>query len=112
MCALFGFLDYGRKIPIKALQKLLQSLANASEIRGTHATGIAYTKSGAMTIYKRISGIPFLSQLNKSIIDRTVSVWMILTHSITDYTGTFSVGLIRGISQLRHGIKDTPLNRL
>ena len=53
MCALYGFLDYGRKIPIKVLQKLLQSLANASEIRGTHATGIAYNKNGVMTIYKR-----------------------------------------------------------
>lgn len=53
MCALFGFLDYGHKIPWRVLQKLVQSLANASEVRGTHASGIAYLNAGCMTIYKR-----------------------------------------------------------
>jgi hypothetical protein len=33
MCALFGFLDCGKRIPLKALQKLVQALANASEVR-------------------------------------------------------------------------------
>lgn len=53
MCALFGFLDYGKKLPLKALQKLVQSLANASEERGTHASGIAYNYDNKLTIYKR-----------------------------------------------------------
>ena len=53
MCALFGFLDCGRKIPLKALQKLIQVLANASEVRGEHASGISYMKGNQMTIYKR-----------------------------------------------------------
>ncbi|MBR3629999.1 MAG: class II glutamine amidotransferase [Oscillospiraceae bacterium] len=53
MCALFGFLDYGHRIPIKVLQRLLQALANASEIRGNHAAGIAYLKDNSLTIYKR-----------------------------------------------------------
>lgn len=53
MCALFGFLDYGKKIPLKALQKLVQALANASEERGTHASGIAYNHDNRLTIYKR-----------------------------------------------------------
>ena len=53
MCALFGFLDCGRRIPIKALQKLLQALANASEVRGDHASGISYMKDKQLTIYKR-----------------------------------------------------------
>lgn len=52
MCALFGFLDYGKKVPWKTLQRLVQALANASEVRGKHASGIAYNRD-ALTIYKR-----------------------------------------------------------
>ncbi len=53
MCALFGFLDCGRKVPMRTLQKVLQALANASEVRGDHACGIAYNKGKQLTIYKR-----------------------------------------------------------
>ncbi len=53
MCALFGYLDCGKKIPHKILQKLVQALANASEERGDHASGIAYKNAGKLTIYKR-----------------------------------------------------------
>lgn len=53
MCALFGFLDYGKKLPLKTLQKLVQALANASEERGTHASGISYNHNNKLTIYKR-----------------------------------------------------------
>lgn len=53
MCALFGYLDYGHKIPWRVLQKLVQSLANASEVRGHHASGIAYIKDDSLTIFKR-----------------------------------------------------------
>ncbi|MBR6618280.1 MAG: glucosamine 6-phosphate synthetase [Oscillospiraceae bacterium] len=53
MCALFGYLDCGKKIPHKTLQKLVQALANASEERGDHASGIAYKTGGKLTIYKR-----------------------------------------------------------
>lgn len=53
MCALFGYLDYSKKLPLKALQKLVQALANASEERGTHASGIAYNHDNKLTIFKR-----------------------------------------------------------
>lgn len=53
MCAVFGFLDYGRKIPHKVLARMVQALANAAEERGTDAAGISYIKSGKVTIYKR-----------------------------------------------------------
>ncbi len=53
MCALFGFLDCGKRVPTKLLQKLVQALANASEVRGTHASGIAYNTHDRLTIYKR-----------------------------------------------------------
>ena len=53
MCALFGFLDYGKRIPWRVLQKLVQALANASEARGTHAAGIAYNYDDCLSIFKR-----------------------------------------------------------
>ena len=53
MCALFGFLNYGKRVPWKILQKLVQALANASEVRGHHAAGIAYNKADTLTIFKR-----------------------------------------------------------
>ena len=53
MCALFGFLDYGKRVPWKVLQKLVQVLANASEVRGNHASGIAYNRPERLSIFKR-----------------------------------------------------------
>lgn len=53
MCALYGWLDCGKKLPHKLLKKLTQALANAAEERGTDAAGISYVKKGRVTIYKR-----------------------------------------------------------
>jgi len=53
MCALYGWLDCGKKLPHKLLKKLTQALANAAEERGTDAAGISYVKNGHVTIYKR-----------------------------------------------------------
>ena len=53
MCALFGFLDYGKRVPWKILQKLVQALANSSEVRGHHAAGIAYNYNDRLCIFKR-----------------------------------------------------------
>ena len=53
MCALYGFLDYGKRVPWKVLQKLIQALANASEVRGHHAAGIAYNYNDQLCIFKR-----------------------------------------------------------
>lgn len=53
MCSLFGWLDYQGIIPLKVLRKLTQSLAVASEERGTDASGISYVKDGQIVIFKR-----------------------------------------------------------
>ncbi|MCM1529124.1 MAG: class II glutamine amidotransferase [Alistipes sp.] len=53
MCALYGWLDCGKKLPHKLLNKLTQVLANAAEERGTDAAGISYVRNGKITIYKR-----------------------------------------------------------
>lgn len=53
MCALYGYLDYGKRVPWRTLQKLVQALANASEVRGHHAAGIAFNRDNTLTIFKR-----------------------------------------------------------
>jgi len=53
MCALYGWLDCGKKLPHKFLKKLTQALANAAEERSTDAAGISYIKNDHVTIYKR-----------------------------------------------------------
>ena len=53
MCALFGWLDCGKKLPHKLLKRFTQELANAAEERGTDASGISYVKNGKVTIYKK-----------------------------------------------------------
>lgn len=50
MCGLFGFLCYGH--PIKNLSLLTNALAIESTIRGTDATGIAFTKDYEIQIIK------------------------------------------------------------
>ena len=51
MCGLFGFLSYGQT-PIKNLSVLTNALAMESAIRGTDATGIAFTKDHEIQIVK------------------------------------------------------------
>ena len=51
MCGLFGFLNYSNS-PIKNLSDLTNSLAEHSAVRGTDATGIAFTSSGGINIIK------------------------------------------------------------
>ena len=53
MCAIFGFLDYGKKVNHKVLVKLTNELAKAAEIRGTDATGISYVKGCKMVTFKK-----------------------------------------------------------
>ena len=52
MCALFGWLDCGKKLSHSRLKKLTQELANAAEERGTDASGISYVENGEIKIYK------------------------------------------------------------
>lgn len=53
MCAIFGFLDYGKKISHKTLIMLIRELSVAAESRGTDATGISYVNNGEIVTYKK-----------------------------------------------------------
>lgn len=53
MCAIFGFLDYGKKISDRLLTKLLRELSIAAESRGVDATGFSYVKDGKIVTFKK-----------------------------------------------------------
>ena len=53
MCSLFGLIDFDNALTAKKKNKILNTLANVCECRGTDATGIAYNLGGNLKIYKR-----------------------------------------------------------
>lgn len=53
MCCLFGFIDYSHSFSTSRKNRLVNSLACASEARGTDAAGVAYNSRGRLTVYKR-----------------------------------------------------------
>lgn len=53
MCGLFGFSDPQHKLTANRRTRLITALANAAEVRGTDAAGIAYNSGGKLCIYKR-----------------------------------------------------------
>ncbi len=53
MCAVYGFLNYGKKIPHKLLTKILREISINAESRGTDATGISYVRNGRIFTFKK-----------------------------------------------------------
>ena len=53
MCCLFGFIDYAGALSVTQKSRLIRELSIAAEVRGTDATGIAYSTSRGLQIYKR-----------------------------------------------------------
>ena len=52
MCAIFGVLDFQGKLTPAQRCWLFRELANAAQIRGTDASGVAYVRNGAIQIQK------------------------------------------------------------
>lgn len=53
MCAIFGFMDYGKRVSASTLKKLIKALSIEAECRGTDATGISYVKDSKMVTFKK-----------------------------------------------------------
>lgn len=52
MCAIFGVLDFQGKLTPAQRGALFRELANAAQIRGTDASGVAFVQNGAVQIQK------------------------------------------------------------
>lgn len=53
MCAIYGFLDYGKKVSNKTLKNIIKELSIVAECRGTDATGISYVNDGEIVTFKQ-----------------------------------------------------------
>ena len=53
MCALYGFINYGKVLNQKELKRLVRCLSVASECRGRDASGVAYVRNGKIIVYKK-----------------------------------------------------------
>lgn len=53
MCAIYGFLNYGNKIPHKTLLRIVKELSIAAECRGTDATGISFVRDNEIVTFKK-----------------------------------------------------------
>ena len=52
MCGIFGIINYGSMLSSKALTTLIKNLASECSVRGTDATGIAYTNRNRIHVFK------------------------------------------------------------
>lgn len=53
MCAIFGFMDCGKKVSASVLKRLIKALYIEAECRGTDATGISYVNNGEIVTFKK-----------------------------------------------------------
>lgn len=53
MCAIFGFLNHGKKVSNAVLKKLIKALSVCAEVRGTDATGISYVNDRKIVTFKK-----------------------------------------------------------
>ena len=99
-------------ILIKVIHDMLTHLAQTT-LGITHSSRrvtIHRTKV-TLAINQKITHIPVLAHTNEGAINRRVTMWVILTKNLTYYTGTFLIGIIASITNTKHTIKDTTMNR-
>ena len=82
MCSLFGLIDFKECLSTHTKNKILNTLARECQVRGTDATGIAYSFNGRLRIYKR----PLPARKMKIHIPHGVNVVMGHTRNIDFYT--------------------------
>ena len=65
----------------------------------------------ALPVHERTTHVPILCHTHQCAVNRTVSMWVILTEHLTDNTGRLTRGLVMRISQTKHTIQYAPVNR-
>lgn len=83
MCGLFGMIDYKGTLNCWEKKRIIQTLANASEIRGQDATGISYFLQEHLHIYKR--ALP----AHKVRLSVPVNATMVMGHTRLTTQGTY-----------------------
>lgn len=53
MCAIFGLVDYNKKLNVFERHNIIRTLSKECEVRGTDATGISYVCHDGLHVYKK-----------------------------------------------------------
>ena len=113
----FRFIEVWHKIHnifIQILQKC--DLCDLLEpcFRITHGRSTVSFDGTEVTVpvYQRKTFFEILCHDNKCIVNGTVSVWMVFTHSISDNTGRFTIWLVIPDPKLLHIVQGSSLYRL
>lgn len=53
MCAIFGMIDYNKKLNVFERHNIIRTLSKECEVRGTDATGISYVCHDGLHVYKK-----------------------------------------------------------
>ena len=86
MCSLFGLINFKECLSTHTKNKILNTLARECQVRGTDATGIAYSFNGRLRIYKR----PLPARKMKIHIPHGVNVVMGHTRMTTQGNAQFN----------------------
>ena len=86
MCSLFGLIDFKECLSTHTKNKILNTLARECQVRGTDATGIAYSFNGRLRIYKR----PLPARKMKIHIPHGVNIVMGHTRMTTQGNAQFN----------------------
>lgn len=84
MCALFGLLDYAHFFSRKQRIRIIKTLATECEIRGTDATGFAYTSLADQTVFTVKNAVP----AHKLHIQLPASAMYIMGHTRMETQGS------------------------
>ena len=96
MCSLFGLIDFKECLSTHTKNKILNTLARECQVRGTDATGIAYSFNGRLRIYKR----PLPARKMKIHIPHGVNAVMGHTRMTTQATRSSTRIIIRFSAKL------------
>lgn len=73
MCGLFGVLAYKNDVSVEVINKLVSTLAKASEVRGTDAGGVSFIdNSGAIKLLRNEGGVTSNGVLTEPILSHSV----------------------------------------
>src|SRR2546422_26630 len=64
----------------------------------------------ALAVNKGVSVGKVLGHTDKRVVDRTVAMWMIVTHDLADYLGALAVCTIRGKAHITHADENPAVN--
>ncbi len=66
----------------------------------------------SLPVHKWVPQTPWLCQAHQSVIDRAITMRVVVTHNVTNHASTFAVTPIRSVTPVVHREDDASMHRL